>query len=277
MLGKLIKSEMKATGRYVGLVYLASLFATVFTAFLWVIMNVVDNNIYTSISMPINMMIGFVIIVAIYGGTALINYFRFYRTMVSDEGYLTHTLPVTVDQLLVSKLFVAVIYDVLRLIAIFALSAFIGFVIVVSSKNYSLPDIITGYQNLIEAMPNIWKFNIPIFIIEFALAYIFSMAQAMLMVYLALAIGQTMKSHKILWSIGIYIAISMAVSTITQIISTVVMFTVSLNMSFDSWMTEHIDTYFHIILWVSIIVSLLFGTIYYFITRYFFKNKLNLE
>lgn len=277
MLGKLIKSEMKATGRYVGLIYLAGLLATVFTALLWVIMNVVDNNIYTSISMPINMMIWFVIITAIYGGTALVNYFRFYRTMVSDEGYLTHTLPVTVDQLIVSKLLVAVIYDVIRLIAIIAISAFIGFVIVLSSKNVSLPDIVTGAQNLIDTMPRTWHFNIPIFIIEFTVAYILSMAQAMLMVYLALAIGQTMKSHKILWSIGVYIGISMVVSTISQIISTIVMFCVSLNISFESWMMEHMDTYFHIIIWVSIAVSLLFGTIYYFITRYFFKNKLNLE
>ncbi|MDD5949965.1 MAG: hypothetical protein PUC39_09615 [Lachnospiraceae bacterium] len=279
MLGRLYKHEMKASGHYFVPIYIGVALASLLFAIVWGINMVWDNSIFSSITVPFAILLFIGIIAAIYIGTEIVNIVRFYKTMVSEEGYLTHTLPVTVNQLLLSKGFAATTY---YLIAAVAMAAVVGLFIVVTlvatGAVYT-----TEWETAMNAFGEVMQemkvhgFSVAAYTIEVVLAIFVGAISKLFLVYLAIAIGQCMKSHKALWSVGFYLCINIVVGLVSQVIATVVMIGFGLNSTYDVWIENHIGTYMHVTMWGGILMSLITLIVSYFLVRYIFQKKLNLE
>lgn len=102
MLGKLIKHEFKATSRLIPFIYLA-VFVFGMTTFIGFMMKEETVGV---ISYLLTLLAGVTAYIATLVGIAI----RFYKSMFSQEGYLTQTLPVTSGKLLLSKAITAFIW-----------------------------------------------------------------------------------------------------------------------------------------------------------------------
>lgn len=279
MLGRLYKHEMKASGHYFVPVYIGAALASVLFAIVWSINLMWKNDIFSSFTIPFAVLLFICIIGAIGMGTFIINMIRFYKTMVSEEGYLTHTLPVTTDQLLLSKGFVAVTYDLIGTIAVtLIIGLFIVLTVVASGAIHS-----SEWNYMMDAVATVFRelgnhgFSVTAYIIELIIAILVGFISKLFLVYLAIAIGQCMKSHKALWSIVFYICINLGIGLISQVIMTVVMLGFGISSTYDMWFDNYLGIYTHVTMWSGILMSLVMFVACYFLVRYIFQKRLNLE
>ena len=115
MLKQLLKHEWIATARKYSLFYIVLAAVTLFTGLVSLIES--ENVVLTTMK---GLIIGVYVITLVGMWFCSIGYavIRFYKNMVSGEGYLTFTLPVTVPQLLISKLLVAFVWQLVTIAAI---------------------------------------------------------------------------------------------------------------------------------------------------------------
>ena len=201
---------------------------------------------------------------------------RFYRSMYTDEGYLSHTLPVTANQLFLSKVLVS---------GVWYLFITIGIGISVVALIVSL---MTGLLNIGEL--SIWEFmadafyelgrtyeeemgiNLSHYVITLLLTYVAGPFITMVTLFGALTIGQLSSQHKGLMGIlayaGLTILSSIIGSTVqsafmfgTNVMSSSGGFSVTTNMAYD----------------INVITSLLIAAIMYGVSYYIMNRKLNLD
>ena len=117
MLRKLTKHEFKATARYMLPLYLVLLVLTVLNR---IMLNLdIYNGILSFVSNT--MMVFYIVsIVTVAIVTLIIMIGRFYKNLVTDEGYLTFTLPVKVTEIVNSKIIIAVLWTIISAILILA-------------------------------------------------------------------------------------------------------------------------------------------------------------
>ena len=115
MLNKLLKHEYKATSRYMIPLYLILLITTILSK-----ITLSLNVYYGVLSFIKNFLIVIyffsLIIVGILTFVVLIE--RFYKNMVTNEGYLTFTLPAKTSQILNSKLIAAITWSLVSILLI---------------------------------------------------------------------------------------------------------------------------------------------------------------
>ena len=109
MLGKLLKQDFRATARLILPVYAAVPVLGLFTG---LITRLCENqsNIWISI---LGSLVSFVFSLALIAAvvtTVVLMILRFYRNLMTDEGYLMFTLPVSTTELICSKLIVSVVW-----------------------------------------------------------------------------------------------------------------------------------------------------------------------
>ena len=126
MLGKVFKHEMKSTSRLflplmIGFIAITLLckfaFESSYSAFLG------NSRLMETITV-IFFVLYFIYIIALFVMTSVFIVMHFYKTMVSDQGYLTNTLPVKMGTLINAKLLSAVLWEILAGL-LFILSIFI--------------------------------------------------------------------------------------------------------------------------------------------------------
>ena len=114
MLGKVFKHEMKSTSRLflplmIGFIAITLLckftFETSYSAILG------NNRLMETITV-IFFVLYFIYIIALFVMTSVFIVMHFYKTMVSDQGYLTNTLPVKMSTLINAKLLSAVLWEI---------------------------------------------------------------------------------------------------------------------------------------------------------------------
>ena len=107
MLGKLMKYELKATGRVLLPLYGAILLVSVLGAFSLERMSEFEMGALLFVLVYTGLCVALVVL------TLVLIIQRFNRNLLKDEGYLMFTLPVSVHSLLFSKLFSALLWCVL--------------------------------------------------------------------------------------------------------------------------------------------------------------------
>lgn len=270
MLGKLLKHDFKALFRNYGLLFIA-LFGVTFLYKLYLLL---PRNIVLEFT---NGLMGVLYVVVILGclfGTVVINIVRFYKNLVTDEGYLTFTLPVSSKQIIASKLISSLVMDVLMAVAVL-LSTLV--------LRSNLPVLAEMYQSIEEALHQIansaeWR-TLAVSVVGYStLACIYTQMGA----FTAVAIGQTNRTHKIAAGVGAYALIYF----ITQCVMGVVVFLWALQ--FHLYNTNIVITNFevtpielrHAASWLFFIVGavvVVLGVACFFLTDYLFAKKLNLE
>lgn len=264
MLGKLCKHELRATARWFLPLFGLVLILSPINRFTIPTMDKLDGILQV---IPGFIMFAYVIsLVIMFAATVLLIVFRFYKSMVTDEGYLTHTLPVSVSDHILSKMLVGALWT-LASIVVFMLSLFI--------LMFS-PD---GYRSFMDAWPYVASVirevvgtaSMTVFLAEIFILMLGSIITAPLVYYASIALGQVLAKNKIAGSIAGFFIISVASNIITGILMVPVTY-MAANYDYNNF-----GLFTQILLPGSIAILILSAGIYYFITYYIFKNKLNLE
>ncbi len=261
MLSKLIKHEFKATARLLLPLYLVL-----------AVLTIIDRIVFSlHFKGTLSIITGFVTTAYIFSIVAIVvvSYVfvitRFYKNLMSDEGYLMFTLPVKSHQLISSKLIVSSVWTlasflgvILSLLGVFATSDRLRllkdtFIIQINDAKYTFGD--RGFT---------------LILVELCLMIFFGFISNILMIYVSIAVGQLFRGHKLLGSFAAYIAIN----TILQIFVTLVLVLAGI---FFSKTFSEVSSLPQIIFPVVILYTILSSILFYFLTNLIFRKKLNLE
>ena len=281
MLGKLIKHEFKAVNRLMIPLHLALIVISVigrfyiqFVGFSEIGSKYLSDNLWFGIlsgslaGLYILALIAVCIVTQLY-----LLVLRPRKNLFTDEGYLTHTLPVTASAHIWSKLIVAFVWSIIDVILI-ALSVLAMFV----NKEF-LEAISQIGRELIASFPDAFGVTPVVGLPLFIVAALLDTISGILIVYMCLAIGHSFNTHKILASVGIYAGYNVVVSLISSIfVSITGTNTLSRTTAIISYtITNSAGGYFLGIMIFSIILGLVVSAAAFVVTGYFMKKRLNLE
>lgn len=269
MLAKLLKYEFKATGRvllpvYAVLLVLSLLAGDRFDKIPW-------GSWYGIVQGLIMMLYGCVFGAALVV-TVLLLIQRFYKNLLRDEGYLMNTLPVKPWQNVAAKLICATVWSVVGIGAA-TLSVFL-----MGMDGMDWWAFFHDCGQIISMLNEEYGANLPIFALEIVLAVLAALAQSIVSVYLALAIGHIANRAKILWSVVAYIGISVVEYLGVMLFSTIEQHTHCL-MRFANYLVSLNDptVLVHAVMGGFTILNVLLGGAMFVLTAYILKHHLNLE
>lgn len=266
MLKNLFKYEWKAASRMMlavhGLVLLVALLTRVF-------INVM-GGLDSGLAIPAMVLIlGIMAVASAYFFTIIFVGYRFYKSVFTDQGYLTNTLPVTQRQIIIGKGLVGVIWQVLDLVIIVAAIL----LMFVTKDNYA--ELGSALRELLHAFSSAgsasgaWLTLLSLILTPFA---------TVLQLYFCVAIGNLFTGHKVLGAIGAF-----AVTyTVQQVVSLIVL----MGTGFQSVVTDVGEgtsmqiSYLSVIdttLLISFMISLIGMVVYYMVTQYIMTKKMNLQ
>ena len=281
MLSKLIKHEFRATGRIFMYVYIAVIvMALVNIAVPWETLfntsgySETASNTILNILMVVVGGLYFLSILAVVVVTIIVNISRFYKNLMGDEGYLMFTLPVTKENLIISKLVVGLVWNICSFIIVL-ISMLILF------ARYDLLAVLTEGINAMKAQ----GINIELMALLLIITGIIGAIGHLLMLYTAMSVGPNMMKNRLGGSIVAYII----VYVIVQIITTAGIAISGLIMRQQGYMFDDtaatsspiqeaatMQSLFNTGILLGIGISLAVAIAGYLITRFMLNKKLNL-
>lgn len=267
MLGKLCKHEIRATARYFLPLFLITLILTPITRF------TVSLGDFPGILgfIPVVVIFAYVAsIIVIAAASVLLIVHRFYKSMVTEEGYLMHTLPLSMETHIFAKLIVASLWEVASIVVIL-LSLFMMFF--TPSRFSSFLQELSILWNHIGTYGLASPAQITLLSVELILLCLIAIFTAPLVFYASIALGQVISKNKILGSIAGFFIIQI----VSQVLGTISIFPFSYAINtFDSTIPE-ISVVSNMFFPYCIVISLVSGVILFLLTDFIFKKKLNLE
>lgn len=268
MLTKLIKHEFTATGRFMWVIYAAMVLLSVAANISVRLLDYAGNPVVRTLAGILIAAWGlslFVGAIAIF--VLLIK--RFYQNLLTDEGYLMFTLPANVHHLVLSKLIVASIWYIVSILVLI-LSVMIAVV-----DNEFLQEILRGFRLMFQGITARFALNGIAVLVEFLALLFVSIAGSCLMFYSAMSIGYGCVNHKALKSVLAYFVMwfVMEVIGVTGLIQVG-------NVWFrpDSFWTRLTGMQAaHVGMMISIGVSFAVAVVFYVITVWNLKKRLNLS
>jgi len=199
---------------------------------------------------------------------------HFYKTMYSDEGYLTMTLPVTPRQLIISKVLngsiwygiVCVAMGISVIILMMAMMFFMGTAMDVPADMQK--EMSVFFQELWE----VFGIEVVHMIVSVLLMLILTPVSGMMMLFGAITIGQLASKYRALVGILVYFGISVVSSIVAYIISFILnigSFAVASATDGIPSMTASYDA--------AVITYLIMAVILYFVSHNILNKKLNME
>lgn len=270
MLKKLLKYDLKAINKYfipMSIFFLAySLIGTLF-------FQIENESSKSELHHLIVMLIitAFIIMIIAYSiitqGLIVVNFFK---SMVTDTGYLTHTLPVKKSALIISKTLASIITLIISgIVMLLCLIVFLDL-----PRNFSnlYPDIVDFVHRVTETLGTgvtIMTVITFLFLILACLLYIISLY------FVSIAFGQLINRHKIIGSLLSYFVLTL----LLQIISTITLSIIGHNITIDSIEAlKQINTaIIPLYLGGCILFETLLSIGFLFLTNWIFSKKLNLD
>jgi hypothetical protein len=258
MLGKLLKHEWIATVRRYGLFYLVLAAVTLVAAVLHALP--VDNVVFGFFEGTVLVLYVIAVIGVVFCSTAM-GVIRFYKNMVSDEGYLTFTLPAKVEELVLAKFIVAYVWQIVT-VALSAVSLFLVFV----PGHIEMKEL----SAVLSQLSDHFGVLLPVFIFTL----FFSLMYQILTYYLSIAIGQLFGTYKIVGAVVAYCAISFVVELALMVVMLGAMVIIGFDKvdAFMSSMNGMTKFYLFSTGWMIIL-----GVVEYFVICHLLKKKLNLS
>lgn len=271
MLGKLLKYEFKSTSRILLPLYGALLlFAFINKIFFFGTsnnLNTVDFKLLNGIPAAISIFTYGATMAAVFIVTIFIIIQRFYKNLLGDEGYLMNTLPVSANLNISSKLITAIVWSLVSI-----LIAGLSILIMIYNKE-TFSAIISSTSEIFSRAYSEFGGSLPVLGIEFFTAGLFQLALNITLIYASISIGHLLPKMKILGSFGAFIVLNIIMNTV---ISSLV-----LGSRVNEFMTNisHLSPIanVHLIAIALVLINAFWFIIYFLITRYILKNKLNLE
>lgn len=202
--------------------------------------------------------------------------YRFYKSVFTQQGYLTNTLPVTADQLIWGKGFTMLIWSFLD---------FLWAVIAIMILALSSKEAFDFLRELPGALTGLFRPATPMFARLIVLSVILTPFFMMLQIYVSAAIGNLFTGHKLLATIGTYIGIGFVQQVLALIIigfSSPYLAELSKKAdlhSGDMYVQYYVpaERFLNLTVLLSLIFSILCSIGFYFLCRYVLNRKLNLE
>ena len=267
MLLRLLKQDIRSTGRIMVVLYAAIL---VLAAVSRVLSSFMDETVGNVLIMVFSRVISVLFVIAVVACVVMafvLMIIRFYKNFLTDEGYLMFTLPVTTGQLIWSKLLVSVLWVVVSA----AVGVLASFILTVGTDaqdiifGVNLKEILRGFTGGQSAV-------VVALVVTLALLYA---AYTYLRCYAAMAVGQSFGSRKLLLSVVFYIAFGIAESILTTVIVRPLLNTDTLGKLF----TADVEPFNAVLSALGAFNGfyLVLCVIYFVVTYLFFRRKLNLQ
>ena len=270
MLRKLLKHEFRATGRIMGPLYLVLLATSVGMRVSLQLLNHTDSRLLRMLGGLLALAYVVAILGVCFAAFGLMIQ-RFYRSLLTDEGYLMFTLPVSVHQHIWSKLIVSAVW-------FFATgAAVIVSMLVMSVDGTFLPALILEIGYVFDAMTAYYALNGTVIVLEFAALCFLGCVAFALQFYAAMAVGYSRPNHKMAWSVAFFFLFQFA----AQILGTTALVVLDesplhhLLMNVDIHITPMLGIHIGMGLMIGCVV--VYGAVFYAVTAYFLKRHLNLE
>ena len=276
MLRKLIKHEFRATGRVMLPLFLILLVTSVGANFS--VRGMLDTRYKVLDVLGSLLVMAFA--VAIFGVcvmSVVLMVQRFYKNLLQDEGYVMMTLPVSVHQHIWSKLLVSAVWFALTVVVVCLAACIVAFDV------GFVQELVQGFRELFREISQYlnayYAINGTVIILEFLLICFVGCCVMCLQFYASLAIGHSFPNHKMAWSVGWFFIIQFAMQFVGG------MLVVLLDESWihhlllgwtDGWEISGMAA-IHLGMFVLIVGELVYGAVFYFLTTYFLKKRLNLE
>ncbi len=266
MLGKLMKYELRATSRtmlpILGVMLLVSGLANL--AVRW--MNTDRLPAALSVILGLSMVAFILGLISLGAITVFVMVARFRNNLLRSEGYITHTLPVSVHAQIWSKVLTAALWYAAAIVTIV-----LSVVLLVLDVDF--------IRGLTDALGDILRLftdfnNVEVLVELLVILFLESVAMS-LMIFAALSVGHSFSSRKMLASVGVFILFAV----LTQVVSGV-----RVSMVPDAGLAAGTETAargfmesWRITCGHLALGAIVSGGIYYLITAWFLKNRLNLE
>jgi len=264
MLGKLLKYEFRATMRTFLPMYLATIaFALLSRLFSEVssLQNLWDGRIFALISF-----VYIIVIIMTLALTFVMIIQRFYKSLLKDEGYLSNTLPVSVDTHIWGKVIPATAWTIMCTLIILIS------VIPIISAQVNMSELWNAFNEGISAFGRYHEIPFWLFITEIAVVGVLNIISNILAFYSAMTIGQLFNNHKAFLSVVAYFGLNIIFIIFLSAVSNIYFET----SAFDTYTIITTSSWSTLMALVAISCAVQ-GAIHYFITRYILKNRLNLE
>ena len=257
MLGKLLKYEIPAMGRKLLPLY-AAWAATALLLGLTTqsadskneFMVVISALLYTAIATTIFVM------------TIIMIVQRYSNSLLGDEAYFNHVLPVTVAEQIGNKAISATLWIFVTLLVAIFTGILIGIgALIVSGEFISLRELIRGFYEI--ELPK----HFGLYVIEVLLLTITGTVKTIMQIYAAITIGHQVPNRTTLASIGAYILIMIFESSVGRALLPLF---INLEYNADGFVN------FNRVFIPGFILAVIFSVIYFFICKYLMENRLNL-
>lgn len=276
MLRKLIKYDLKSLNRFLIIIHaflvLAALFTRLFFTERISLASLLESETDSPQQMSVALMIILyaLVVTCVSFATGLIITVRFYKSMFSDEGYLTQTLPVTRGQHLLAKTISGSIWSCIDVFLVFAtLYIIMGTPDMMDMIHRNLPEIqeAFGFEGS--------SVNLP-FSALVLLLLLFSFLGAIanvIMYYTSVVLGQLFSGHRVLGAVSVYFAIS----TVAALILTPFMVILGHSPLYSSTGAGFSQSqYFRSMLILMTTFSIVTSVVLYAISYWVMNKKLNL-
>lgn len=288
MLKTLFKHEWKSVSKVGGLLSIAMVVLTflgwlAFQTPMWKSMysdEMADFTMHFADIMSILMLLGyFLAIVAISYGFMIYVAVHMYRKMYTDQGYLTHTLPVSAHQLVGSKVLVnGIWYLIISVLMMISMVVVIGSLFYTVFKGLEVDFSMVPWNMVKQEMAAVFAemgFSVGRFAITMIVLFLVSPFTMVATIMGCISLGQLAKSNKGLMGFVWYVAVNMIitiVSYIVQMISYVGVVDELMvnpeNLNMDALYMSAIDS--------TTILTAVAAVILYFVSVWINKKKINL-
>ncbi len=286
MFGTCLKHEFRATKRLLVPLFIAMLVASILAGiFFGVTVRFFSNDTESTVGAVLSMLasgLSTTVLFALFAVSVIVCFIliirRFYTSFFTDEGYLTFTLPVSVNTHLFSKFTAAYIWEILSsvvaLVSVFIvafLTVLIGGADLFGSTS-DISDSINIWEILAEAFFGSGA-NIALSLVLFVIYFIIATAASIFMLYLSIAVACMLaKKYRLLIGIVCYYILNSVFSTITGIVQSIFMIVPALNADVSA-----IGVFSTGSLIALIVVSIVQLLICYLGTKWVLTKKLNLD
>ena len=260
MLGKLLKYEIPAMGRKLLPLYVA----WVATALLLGLsaqaadsregfMLVIFGLLYTAIA------------TAIFVMTVILIVQRYSNSLLGDEAYFNHVLPVSVSEHIGNKAISATLWIfVTVLVAILTgLMIALGAIIVGAGDEFTFSQLFKDLAQIGINLPD----HFALYVIEVVILFITSIVKTIMQIYTAVTVGHQVENHTTLASIGAYILVLMFESAVGRAFLPLF---INIGYGPDGFME------FGKVFLPTFVLSIAFSAIYFFVCKYLMEKRLNL-
>lgn len=284
MLGKLIKYEWKSSDRLFftihGFILVFGIVARLFMEVFGGIETALSTEHFNIIGLISGMLtFGFVVSVSCsFFFTHIFIGYRFYKNVFTDQGYLTNTLPVTPDQIILSKGITGLAWTVINILTVL-LSG-----IIFSANSFSFSEMFRSFREFFGVIHHVpacgWLGIVLLLLTPFIM---------IALLYFSVAVGNLIASHKVLGAVITYFVTNFATQIIylfafafsfvapaEQFANQIEVATAGEMINTDM-MTSALNGLLCPGLISSIILTVVLIAVFWFVTRLIMTKKLNLQ